>query len=94
MEADMKLMESDCYKPLNIGSEELVLTDQLADLIISISGKRLRKRYDLTKPQGVRGRNADLTLIREVLGWEPRGSYEEGLKRTYRWIQKQVRAKE
>jgi GDP-D-mannose 3',5'-epimerase len=91
VEADVKLMESDYDKPLNIGSEELISIDQLADRIIGISGKRLKKRYDPTKPQGVRGRNADLTLIRKVLGWEPRIDYEEGLKRTYHWIQTQVR---
>ncbi len=91
VEADVKLMESDYDKPLNIGSEELISIDQLADMIIGISGKRLKKRYDPSKPQGVRGRNADLTLIRKVLGWEPHIDYEEGLKRTYRWIQTQVR---
>ena len=89
VEANVKLMESNYDRPLNIGSEELISIDRLADMIIAVSGKRLKKRYDLTKPQGVRGRNADLTLIRKVLGWEPRVSYEEGLKRTYRWIKKQ-----
>lgn len=81
------LMESDYDKPLNIGSERLVTIDELADIIISISGKKLTKIYDLSAPQGVRGRNADITLARKVLGWEPGVSLEEGLARTYKWIE-------
>ena len=83
------LMESDYYKPINIGSERLVTIDQLADMIIKISGKKLTKTYDLSAPQGVRGRNADITLARKILKWEPKVSLEEGLARTYKWIQEQ-----
>ena len=83
------LMESDYDKPINVGSERLVTIDQLADMIIKISGKNLTKEYDLTAPQGVRGRNADISLARKVLGWEPRVSLEEGLDKTYRWIEMQ-----
>ena len=57
----------------------------------AIAGKRIGKRYDLTKPQGVRGRNSDNTRLREVLGWEPQINLEEGLARTYRWIHDQLR---
>jgi len=75
----------------NIGSDRLVSVDELADMIIKISGKRLNKGYDLTAPEGVKGRNADLTLVRKVLRWEPQVSLEEGLKRTYEWIEEQVK---
>ena len=82
------LMESDYSKPLNIGSERLVTVDELADIIIGISGKRISKEYDVSAPQGVRGRNADIGLARKVLGWEPKISLEEGLAKTYQWIAK------
>jgi len=80
------LMDSDYDKPLNIGSDRLVTIEELAKIIIKISGKNLTIKHDLSKPQGVRGRNADLTLIKRVLGWEPKISLEEGLRRTYEWI--------
>lgn len=89
IEGTTTLMESDFDKPINIGSERLVTIDQLADMIIKISGKNLTKEYDLMAPQGVRGRNADISLARKVLGWEPRVSLEEGLDKTYRWIEMQ-----
>jgi nucleoside-diphosphate-sugar epimerase len=60
-------------------------------MIIKISGKKIKKRYNLSAPQGVRGRNSDNTLCKKVLGWEPKISLEEGLKRTYQWIEKIVR---
>jgi len=91
VEAVYRLMLSDYSEPLNIGSEELITIDELADFIIKISGKSLRKRHDPTKPQGVRGRNADLTLIKKILTWEPKISYKEGLSRTYAWIEEQVK---
>jgi len=83
------LMESDWDKPINIGSERLVTIDELADMIIRISGKNIVKKYDPTAPQGVRGRNADVSLAIKVLGWEPRVSLEEGLTKTYTWIEMQ-----
>lgn len=83
------LMESDYDKPMNIGSERLVTIDELADVIIRISGKTITKKYDLSAPQGVRGRNADISLARKVLGWEPKISLEEGLRKTYKWIEAQ-----
>lgn len=91
VEGTIRLMESDFMGPLNIGSDRLVTIDELADIIIRISGKKIEKRYDPSKPQGVRGRNADLTLLRKVLNWEPRVSLEEGLEKTYRWIEKMVK---
>jgi GDP-D-mannose 3',5'-epimerase len=83
------LMESTFDSPLNIGSSRMVTIDELAQIIIKISGKNLSIGHDLTKPQGVRGRNADLTLVKKVLGWEPVISLEEGLTKTYKWIEMQ-----
>jgi len=84
------LMESDYDKPLNIGSDRLVSVDDLADIIIRISGKQLATTHNLSAPQGVRGRNADLTLVEKVLGWKPQISLEEGLEKDYRWINMMV----
>jgi nucleoside-diphosphate-sugar epimerase len=86
------LMESDYNKPVNIGSDRLVTIDTLADMIVEISGKQITKKYDLTAPQGVRGRNADLTLVRAKIGWEPKVSLEEGLGKTYKWIEMKINA--
>lgn len=83
------LMESDYDKPMNIGSERLITIDELADIIIGISGKRITKEYDLFAPQGVRGRNADIALAWKILGWEPKVSLEEGLGKTYKWVETQ-----
>jgi nucleoside-diphosphate-sugar epimerase len=84
------LMESDYEKPLNIGSDRLISVDDLADIIIKISGKKIDKTYDISAPEGVRGRNADLTLVKDILNWEPEVSLEEGLLKTYQWISKMV----
>jgi len=84
------LMESDYDKPLNIGSDRLVTIDELAGIVIKISGKSITKTYNLSAPEGVRGRNADLSLVKKVLGWEPKVKLEEGLERTYSWISMMV----
>jgi GDP-D-mannose 3',5'-epimerase len=84
------LMEADYTKPVNIGSDRLVTIDELAEMIIKISGKEISKVYDPTKPQGVRGRNADLSLVTKIVGWKPVVSLEEGLGRTYKWIENRV----
>lgn len=84
------LMESDYDKPLNIGSDRLVSVDVLADIIIKISGKKISRTYDVSAPEGVKGRNADLTLVKKQLGWEPHINLEEGLERTYHWIKLMV----
>ena len=84
------LMESDYAKPLNIGSDRLVTINNLADMIIQISGKKIAKTYNLRAAQGVRGRNADLTLVKKVLSWQPQITLEDGLSRTYKWIKEQV----
>jgi len=91
LEGTYKLMESDYKEPLNIGSNRLVTIDELADIIIKISGKKIAKKYNLSAPQGVRGRNADLTLVKKVLNWEPKIPLEEGLKGTYQWIENRLK---
>ena len=82
----VKLMESDYDKPINIGSERLVTINELAEMIIEISGKDVTLEHDVSAPQGVRGRNADLTLVKKVLDWKPKISLEEGIGRLYNWI--------
>jgi len=84
------LMKSDYTEPLNLGQDRLVSINELADMIAQIAGVSIRKRH-VPGPQGVRGRNSDNTRLREVLGWEPRFSLEEGLRRTYSWIEAQLR---
>jgi nucleoside-diphosphate-sugar epimerase len=87
-----RLMVSDHHDPLNLGQDRLVTINQLADLVCAAAGVQLGRRH-VPGPQGVRGRNSDNTRLREVLGWEPRISLEEGLSRTYQWIEQQVRAR-
>jgi len=91
VEATIKLMESNYNKPINIGSDRLVTIDELADIIIKISGKQITKTYDPTAPQGVRGRNADLILVKKILNWKPKTTLEKGLEKTYKWIETKVR---
>jgi nucleoside-diphosphate-sugar epimerase len=85
-----RLMRSAWPEPLNLGQTRTVSINQLVDIIAGIANKRIRKRYDLSRPQGVRGRSSDNTTIRGVLGWEPAVSLESGLEPTYRWIANQV----
>jgi GDP-D-mannose 3', 5'-epimerase len=94
VEATIRLMESDYENPINIGSDRLVSINQLADIVAAISGKRITKRYDFSAPQGVRGRNADLTKVKQILNWEPTVSLEEGLSKTYKWITLQLQESE
>ena len=86
-----RLMESDYDQPLNLGTDRLVTINQLVDIVAGIAAKRLVKRHDLSKPQGVRGRNSDNTRIKKVLGWEPSIPLEEGLEITYKWIESELR---
>jgi len=85
-----RIMRSDHAAPLNLGSDRLVTIDELVDLVSSVAGKELVKKHDLSKPQGVRGRNSDNSECRSVLGWEPSTTLEDGLRETYRWIETQV----
>lgn len=87
VEGIYRLMQSGYREPLNLGQDRMLSINELVDIVAGIAGKRIRKRHDLTKPQGVRGRNSDNTRLREVLGWEPKVGLEEGLAKTYDWIQ-------
>jgi nucleoside-diphosphate-sugar epimerase len=87
-----KFMRSDFREPLNLGQDRMVTINQLADIIAEIAGIEIQKKH-VEGPQGVRGRNSDNTKLKEVLGWSPEISLEEGLAKTYTWIEDQVRAK-
>jgi nucleoside-diphosphate-sugar epimerase len=90
VEGIYRIMMSDFSGPLNLGTDRLVTINELAEIIIGISGKTDIALRHIDGPQGVRGRNSDNSRIRNVLGWEPEISLEEGLAPTYRWIEKQV----
>ena len=92
VEGIYRLMRSDHRDPLNLGQDRMISINELVDIVAGIAGKRLEKQYNLSAPQGVRGRNSDNTRLRAVLGWEPTVSLEEGLARTYRWIEAQLGA--
>jgi nucleoside-diphosphate-sugar epimerase len=89
IEGVRRLMESDFAGPVNIGSEEMVTINRLAEIVIEIAGKSLSLRH-IPGPLGVRGRNSDNHLIRETLGWAPSRPLREGLEKTYEWIASQV----
>ena len=78
--------------PINLGSAELVTINQLVDIVEEIAGVRLKRRYNLDAPKGVRGRNSDNTRIREHLGWEPSTPLADGLEKTYAWIYDELAA--
>ena len=92
VEGIYRLMRSDYREPLNLGQDRMVSINQLVDMVSEIAGKKIGKRYDLTKPQGVRGRNSDNTRLRQVLNWEPEVSLEDGISRTYHWIADHLRS--
>jgi GDP-D-mannose 3', 5'-epimerase len=91
VEAVRRLMESDFAGPVNVGSEEMVSINRLAEMIMEIAGKKLTIKH-IPGPLGVRGRNSDNKMIRERLGWAPERPLREGLEKTYAWIAKQVEA--
>jgi nucleoside-diphosphate-sugar epimerase len=93
VEGIYRIMRSDYAAPLNLGTDELVTIDALVDMIAEIAGKRVIKRFDTSRPQGVRGRNSDNSRLRSVLGWEPKIPLRQGLVPTYRWIEEQVLGK-
>jgi GDP-D-mannose 3', 5'-epimerase len=92
VEATLRVMRSEIQMPVNIGSEEMISINDLAELIISISGKNLSIE-NIPGPVGVRGRNSDNRLIKSLLGWEPYEPLSSGLEQTYEWISGQVHAK-
>ncbi len=85
IEGTLRLLRSDFEGPLNIGSEEMVTINQLAQIVIDVSGKDLSVNH-IHGPLGVRGRNSDNRLIQKMLGWTPTQSLEVGLMTTYSWI--------
>ena len=90
VEGLLRIMASDFDKPLNLGTDRLITINGLVDLVADIAGKKLVRQHDLSKPQGVRGRNSDNSLLRKVLGWEPSISLEQGLAVTYAWIEQEL----
>jgi nucleoside-diphosphate-sugar epimerase len=90
VEGIRRLMRSDHAEPLNLGTDRMVTINELVEIIAGAAGKEISREHDLSKPQGVRGRNSDNTRLREVLGWEPEIDLEEGMAETYRWIERQV----
>lgn len=93
VEGIYRLMQSDYGQPLNLGTDRMVTINELAAIIVAISGKKGIRVRHVDGPQGVRGRNSDNDRLRQVLGWEPRIDLEEGLQATYHWINEQVQAR-
>jgi len=91
LEGLTRLMRSDFRDPLNLGQDRMVTINQLADIIANIARVSIRKKH-IPGPMGVRGRNSDNTLLQKVLGWSPEISLEDGLAKTYAWIESQVKA--
>jgi GDP-D-mannose 3', 5'-epimerase len=89
LEGVRRLMKSDFIGPVNIGSEEMVTINQLAAMIMGIAGKKQTVKH-IPGPLGVRGRNSDNKVLEEKLGWKPSAPLVEGLKKTYRWVNKMV----
>ncbi len=86
------IMESDIEDPINLGSSELVSINQLVDIVEDIAGVKLERKYNLSAPRGVNGRNSDNTMILDRLGWEPSIRLRDGLETTYRWIEGEIAA--
>jgi nucleoside-diphosphate-sugar epimerase len=78
--------------PINLGSSEKVSINRLVDVVEEIAGVRLKRKYDLTAPKGVNGRNSDNTLIQKMMGWEPSVPLKSGMERTYAWIYDQIKS--
>ncbi|MFH1532758.1 MAG: NAD-dependent epimerase/dehydratase family protein [Pseudomonadota bacterium] len=90
VESLVRLMNSSCSEPVNMGRDRMVSINELVAIIAKIAGKTIRIRHELDRPLGVRGRNSDNTKLREVLGWTPQITLEEGLAITYDWIRKEL----
>jgi nucleoside-diphosphate-sugar epimerase len=90
VEGTLRVTRGDNTAPVNVGSSELVTINHLVDIIEKIGGIRVKRNYKLDAPLGVRGRNSDNTMIREIYGWEPPTRLADGLELTYRWIYDQL----
>jgi nucleoside-diphosphate-sugar epimerase len=88
-----RILASDILEPMNLGSDELVTINQLVDIAEEIAGVNLTRKYNLSAPKGVNGRNSDNTMILDRLGWEPSTRLRDGLEKTYRWIHDEFAAK-
>jgi nucleoside-diphosphate-sugar epimerase len=88
-----KFMDNEIPEPVNLGSSELVSINQLVDIVEDIAGVKLHRRYNLSAPKGVNGRNSDNTKIRKYLGWAPSIALREGMQHTYDWIRSEYHAK-
>lgn len=89
LDGTLRLMESNFQKPINIGSEEMISINDLAQMVIDISGKKLEIKH-IQGPIGVMGRNSDNNLIRKTLGWEPTEKLKDGMQKLYGWVNQQV----
>ena len=89
-EGTQKILSSEILEPINLGSDELVTINQLVDIAEEIAGVKLTRKYNLSAPKGVNGRNSDNTMILNDLGWEPSVRLKEGLAKTYAWIEEQM----
>ena len=92
LEGILRLMDSDCTEPVNLGSDRMISMNDMAELAMGIAGKKLPIK-NIPGPEGVRGRNSDNTLIKKVLGWAPSISLEDGFKLTYEWIVARIEEK-
>ncbi len=91
VEGTIRIMNSNILEPINLGSSELVTINELVNMVESIAGVKLNRKYKLDAPKGVRGRNSDNTLIKKYLNWEPNTPLLDGLTKTYEWIYNQVK---
>ncbi len=94
IEATRRLMDSEFIGPVNIGSEEMVTINQLVETAARVGNKEVSKNHKLDAPLGVRGRNSNNDLIREKLGWDYSQTLEEGIRKTYNWIQEKIKEQE
>ncbi|MFL6158651.1 MAG: GDP-mannose 4,6-dehydratase, partial [Marmoricola sp.] len=85
------ILAGDSNEPVNLGSDELVSINQLVDIVEGIAGIKTTRNYKLDAPQGVRGRNSDNTLIKEIYGWAPSITLADGLAKTYAWVYDEVK---
>jgi nucleoside-diphosphate-sugar epimerase len=86
------IFKSDILDPINLGSSELVTINQLVDIAEEIAGVKLKRKYNLSAPKGVNGRNSDNTMIKKLLGWEPSIRLRDGMEKTMAWIEKEMLA--
>ena len=94
VEGTLRVTAGDSPVPVNVGSSELVSINQMVSIIEQIAGITVQRNYNLDAPKGVRGRNSDNTLIRQIYGWEPSIRLADGLELTYRWIYDQLASRE